>query len=129
MNDQLQTALAEMINKSTTGIEKASGFLQAEIPDVVRQLLLWHGIQDFICFCTGLVLLAGWGYCLRRFVIKNWAVIKEKDDNEGFLITMLALICGVVLVIPFAFIFPLTWLKIWIAPKVWLLDYAASLVK
>ena len=123
MNDQLQTALAEMINKSTAGIEKASGFLQAEIPDVVRQLLWWHGVQDFILFCLGLALLAAWAFGL-RFAIKRWDdIVKADADCAVFL-------AAIVFVLPpFALIFPLNWLKIWIAPKVWLLDYAASLVK
>ena len=125
MNEQLQTALAELI-KSTL---QAKEFIVGELPEVVRQLLLWHGIQDFILFCIGLVLLAAYGYCLRRFVIKNWSKIKEADDSEGFLITMLSLVCVVVLSVPLMFIFPLTWLQIWIAPKVWLIEYAASLVK
>jgi hypothetical protein len=123
MNDQLQAALAEMINKSTAGIEKASGFLQAEIPDAVRQLLWWHGIQDFICFCIGVVLSVAWGLGL-RLAIKNWDEVAHNDGECGVVMGAL-----VTLPIPLLLMFPLTWLKIWIAPKVWLLDYATSLVK
>jgi len=125
MNEQLQTALAELI----TSTLQAKEFIVGELPEVVRQLLLWHGIQDFILFCIGLVLLVVYGYCLHRFVIKNWDKIKEVDNDEGFFIAVCMCICAVVFTIPLMFIFPLTWLQIWIVPKVWLIEYAASLVK
>lgn len=37
MNDQLQEALASIIDKTISGIEAGAAFLQAELPDVIHQ--------------------------------------------------------------------------------------------
>ena len=38
MNDKLQEALVEIINKATTGIDNTVSFLSDQLPDVVQQL-------------------------------------------------------------------------------------------
>ena len=45
MEDTLQTAIVDLIGKATSGAETAGKFLLDEIPDVVQQLLMWHGVS------------------------------------------------------------------------------------
>ena len=57
MNEQLQEALAELLGKANNGIDTAGNFLASELPEVIQQLLMWHGVKSLtLCF---LVLLCG----------------------------------------------------------------------
>ena len=124
--ESLNEALATLINQATTGIDASMGFLQAEIPDVIVQLLMWHVVKSGIFCVAGLVIF----YFLARASHKYGIFIKDEIKKD---------IDGVFLLLPYGlahllYLFPLvwinfTWLQIWIAPKVWLLEYAASLVK
>jgi len=51
MNEQLQQAVAELIEKSLSMLQTGADFMAAEIPDVVHQLLMWHMVkaQHFLC--------------------------------------------------------------------------------
>lgn len=40
MNEQLQQALATILNKSIEGIDAGVEFMQAELPEVIEQLLI-----------------------------------------------------------------------------------------
>lgn len=119
--EELNTALATLIEQATTGIDASVSFLQAELPDVIYQLLLWHGAKSGIFFVLGII---GLTYFLRMFIKGCKGVSRIGwDKNDAYIIA------GVIgAVFSFRFI-NLTWLQIWIAPKVWLLEYAASLVK
>ena len=41
VNNNLQDALATLINKTVTGADAATSFLQQQVPDVIHQLLVW----------------------------------------------------------------------------------------
>ena len=41
MNEQLQNALVNLLTKVTSGMDTATAFLSAELPEVVQQLLVW----------------------------------------------------------------------------------------
>ena len=43
--ENLDEALATLINTALAGIDSSVEFLQAEIPDIVVQLLMWHGVK------------------------------------------------------------------------------------
>jgi hypothetical protein len=96
----------------------------------VYQLLLWHGVSSFIQFLIGVVLFT--------FIVWKWwfdgamarLYQKEKEETgDGFGTMLFGNSCiGVALIPPLALI-NTEWLQIWIAPKVWLLEYAAQLVK
>jgi len=42
MNEQLQTAVVEILNRAISGIDASVDFMQAELPEVIEQLLLWY---------------------------------------------------------------------------------------
>lgn len=135
MNEQLQQALTDLINKSMSGVDAATGFLAAEIPDVVSQLLMWHGVYSFMTMILGVSLLATTTLLLWKYSgaieIDGKYVFSLTHDNEGR-ISIHAMLTGMVafsLYIGSGSLINLTWLKIWIAPKVWLLEYAASFAK
>lgn len=121
MNEELQKVLTEMLNKASSGIDATKTFLESEIPEVVTQLLLWHGIKNFIYFCIGVLLLIIVAY----IVVKVTRVLKENSSSNGIFFLapafILCLIAGSTINI--------TWLQIWIAPKIFIIEYIASLAK
>jgi len=142
MNEELQKALSDLINKTSNGIDSASGFLASEIPDVIQQLLMWHGIYNFLMFIVGLIFLAATYpvvkccinfLCKAKVDLENrepWTVYKDSSSITSFTYD----IRHGVFIIPFIQVLMafstinLKWLQIWIAPKVWLLEYAAKIV-
>ncbi len=144
MKEELQTALADLISKTLQGVDKTKDFLTAEIPDVVNRLLMWHGVYSFILFAIAMLIV------LVTLIInykqyKYWTGLTGEqiskmgydwrtslDPQEAKLDWgMLALVqlLQFVWIIPFMVCFNLTWLQIWIAPKVWLIEYMGNLVK
>ena len=127
MNEQLQGALAQLIEKTLGGIDAASGFLVAEMPNVIYQLLLWYGVKSLIM--TGIALLSIPVYLWIEK--KTFNMSMETGEQEVIvcgwgLAGMLARIPYFIAIYKCA---NLDWLQIWIAPKIWLLEYAANLAK
>lgn len=143
LSNTLQTGAAALIEKALSGIDQATGFLQAEIPEYVYQLLLWKGVESFITFILCLVVTGLWIF---YGIVKPIKMISKglKDCEENFFVSThnyhkdkvevdfsaLSLLLNVFILFPLmGFIKNLEWLQIWIAPKVWLVEYAATLVK
>lgn len=135
MNEQLQNAVASLINESLSLFEKGKTFLSTEIPDVVQQLLLWHATVSFLYTLMGIGILLGLTY----FDYKQWVFwtteVKDRYDNlkkriEGehgpFALLNVFQLLPIIYAIS---LFNLTWLQILIAPKIFLIEYAAKLIK
>ena len=132
MNEELQKALGELLNKANDGIDAASGFLAAELPEVIQQLLMWHGVYNFILFIISVIFISVSVTIITKVTLNidnanHWSVNSKGDDlsvSGG-----VSIIVSVVLILLSCAFVNMKWLQIWIAPKVWLLEYAASLTK
>jgi len=129
MNTELDIKLLEILNNTTKAIGNGVDFLSAEIPDVIYQLLLWYGIYNLILNIIAII-----GFYVQYRVSKWWVVEVElkalEDSDFRWIGTVFGIgIGGFVLLIIWTHLLNLTWLKIWIAPKIWLIEYTASLVK
>lgn len=128
MNEQLQKALVELIGKASNGIDASVSFLSAEIPDVIHQLLVWYAAKSAILTVLGLVLCVAWFFTEKL-------ILKRLNENrvEFFEIAMFyGLLGSFVRLIPMGAVclmVSLDWLQIWIAPKIWLIEYASQLAK
>ena len=149
----LDEALTRLINRSVDAAESmagtvndAAGFLAAEIPDVIQQLLVWHAIESLIWFLLGVLFLASpW------FVYWRWGgrgeptgecgyngnpryertLTHHQDgdvDQDGVFVLVLggtvATVVGGTLTMT-----SLDWLQILVAPKLYLLEYARVLLR
>lgn len=134
MNEELNQVLIDAINKTTEGVGAAVDFAIEQSPDVIQQLLLWHALQSALVF----------GFALGYTIILVWIVVKHSktipEKGQANLIWRWpacrmghemnpAAVSLIVLVMPCLGLFHLDWLKIMLAPKLYLLEYAASLVK
>lgn len=123
MNDDLQKALAVILQKTTHAAETGAAFLQAELPEVIRQLLMWKAVQSFIWFALALTA------CVILFrKSREYFKAHKVGSFDGFdLVGGLAAIgSGLTFVIA---MLSTAWLQILIAPKVYLIEYAARLAK
>lgn len=122
MNEQLQQALSTIISKTMQGVDASISFFSAEIPDVIHQLLVFKLAQACVLLIIASLYLVAW--CV--FSYKSF----KNDWHEG--IQMIAVFgggTGAVVSVASLFLNGSTALQIWLAPKIYLIEYAASLAK
>lgn len=118
----LDTALATMINSSVSGVGDALSWAKGQIPDVIHQLLMWKAIESGIYCAISVVVFI---ICL--YLVKQLVKFTLNGNDEFWPATILSAVIGA---LPIIGVFNnLDWLKIWIAPKIYLLEYAAQLLK
>ena len=57
--ESLDKTLSVIIEGTTEKGTKLVEWLYTQAPEVVQQLLLWHGVESFMQFIVGMVLLIG----------------------------------------------------------------------
>ncbi|HCK1581719.1 TPA: hypothetical protein NY337_003853 [Escherichia coli] len=140
MEEQANKILVELLQKASNGIDAAVSFSQAQIPDVVHQLLIWSFVHSALFQVAGLLLLIA-AIKIPSFARtarnngERWTSFDGRPNDGHFISSAYYDICTVfvpifgsimgVLIIAFNF----EWLKILLAPKLFLIEYAASLVK
>jgi hypothetical protein len=132
MNDQLQQSLALILGKATDAVTAGVGFLQAELPDVVRQLLLWKLTSSLIFGFLGLfVFLAIAILGTQQAISLSEKEAKKAWGEPGMVWFGFAFAGGIPMAC--AAITAManlgTALQIWLAPKIYLIEFAAKMVK
>jgi hypothetical protein len=143
MNEELQNALATILNKTIEATGQATAFLESEIPEVIQQLLAWKLTMNAIIFLVAVGI-----YFAAAKTLRYTKSIKPEDGGKGNLfwsISPYGLDRGAASLSEFSCIFGvigmgalvvvalagmdglLTSVQILIAPKVYLIEYAASL--
>ena len=141
MNEQLQNALVQIIEKTQAGVDASVSFLSQEMPDVIRQLLMYKTAEysvtivlGLLFFITGLFIL----FKANRDFKESSRTLQACWIHDGDSYAALTGLGGVALIYSTASaivsliviidsVFALA--KITIAPKIWLIEYAASLAK
>jgi len=129
MNTELDQTANEALRALIDNAASAKEFILAELPEVVQQLLIWKTAES-IAYCVLSIAFALIPILAVSWQWKNREEHLESDivaHSDG-LIYMLNLFLIVPVVIAGAK-WNLVWLQIWLAPKVYLLEYAADLVK
>ncbi|EHK6581979.1 hypothetical protein OM190_21245 [Escherichia albertii] len=149
MEEQANKILIELLQKASNGIDAAVSFSQAQIPDVVHQLLLWNMVDSLIKTLIAILTIPLVFWFMKKqyqkveigkFDDEGWAwekgkpkykptMIWESNGEISFLILPLAAVFVLWVSFIIAVVTNMTWLKIWLAPKLYLIEYAASLVK
>lgn len=148
MNEQLQSALAKIIEKAVAGMDSSIAFMQAETPEIVEQLLAWYAVKGLMLSFLGTIMISV-GIFVAIKAMKSKPEVSDnfkdtflwtrgryqwnKDEaiaNEGAAMLIatfvsLSIFFGI-LFLCFNLMEPI---QILIAPKVWLIEYASTLVK
>ena len=137
MNEQTQAVITEILTKALKAVEQGAEFLAGELPEVVEQLLIWHFVSSILTAISGVILLGSIIYFIRKQVAW-WNQDVDCEYGGGkekrYLSSSAPLIgFNILLIFPIihslSYIGDTAWLKIWVAPKLFLLEYAASIVK
>ena len=135
MNEQLQLAVSTLIQTSLNAIDKGTAFLSNQIPEVIQQLLLWKAIASFIEFSSGIFIIGGiFAWLIYQYkywtttVTTTWGKKTVRLHEEAGAFSIL----NILLIIPLLYgssCINLIWLQIWIAPKLYLIEYAKDFLK
>ena len=128
MNEQLQAALTTLLDKSLNAVD----FMVAELPEVIQQLLLWKMWESAIGCAIGMVIVVCSIFYFKKLFKMASAYDKEtstlgkyRESVRPFCaFFLIPLIFGILVVFH-----NVIWLQILIAPKVYLIEYAANLAK
>jgi hypothetical protein len=130
MNEELQNALLSLINQATT-------FASGEIPEVLHQVLIWNLTASIAWMIAGIVwFVVAWRFykyatLLPREQRKEGVLFDRAGDKREEAIYFLCVFGGIFsLLFANALIFsPFEIAKILLAPKLYLIEYAAHLAK
>ena len=121
--NELEKVLVDSIQKTQEGIGMAVDFAVDQAPDVIQQMLYWHATSSFLSMLLSIIVLC---ISIKLFLKANhekWYV----DDEDSWLSVCIggaaASFISVIVICN-----NMDWLQILIAPKLWLIEYAASLV-
>lgn len=142
MSEELNKQLVEILKSTADSVGHTKDFILAELPDVLQQTLAWYGVYNFILFIVGFLLIAAAFYSVYILYV-NIPNKKENANKWQLLITdwyendyvgVSPFILVVIFIQIVAFIISinlinLEWLKIWIAPKLWLIEYTTQIIK
>jgi hypothetical protein len=140
--DKLQVALADMVNKSVQVAGDAKDFLVGQLPDVIQQLLLWKFFEHLIPMIVALLValvIARWAYKrsgdLEITTVpppnEHYRTISAQVAKNGWPRFVYACVVTLMSVISwgvFLNMANLKWLQIWVAPKVYLIEYAKTMI-
>lgn len=131
----LDKSLSVIIEGATEKGAKLVDWLFVEAPEVVQQILIWNGVESGIKFLFGLVLIIGWPILCYKVSKKyyNWYLIEHQKvgDDPGYWVpTCIASVFSTLITQLIGWHqINFTWLKIWIAPKIYIIEYIGSLTK
>lgn len=128
VKDKANEVLINLLEKAVTGLDAAVSFSQAQIPDVVHQLLVYktYSYSLAIALCLVIMGISAW------IIFKSWKNIPS-DKSYGYREFVCALLIFPLFVFLGSFIVfcaKVSWLVMLIvAPKLYLLEYAAALIR
>jgi len=134
----LEQALSDILIGATETMSQAKDFIVGELPDVVNQVLVWHFTSSLLEFIFGILLLCSMAWVWIKYSGKGerkddhryyWTLTHDDGgDFECHVIFSFLITCTLV-IISCSMLINITWLKIWLAPKLFMIEYAGSLLK
>ncbi len=129
----LETALVDILNSVTATAGQAKDFLVDQTPDVIRQLLAWKMAEsiayDVVAVLVLVALIVNTRMYVKYIALNGFEKPKSYDLNPVSMSwTILGAAGTIVGVCTFFAAANLNWLQIWLAPKIYLIEYAKSLI-
>ena len=120
MNNELQSAILKLIEKS---IDHGTSFLETQMPDVISQILTYNFAMSFLGSVLSVIWL-GLTIAFTKKAIKRAQSMVNGSTEEALICVLIFinwLACLVFLIISLCH---LDWVQIWLAPKLYLIEYA-----
>jgi H+/Cl- antiporter ClcA len=129
VNDELQKALAEFVKATLAGFQQGKDFVLAQAPDVIQQLIRWTFWEAVAWALFSLAIAVAAAYAIKRLTPIAKEAFQDSFPNPfPFLGIAFALIV-VAFAASAAVSHVLIAMKVYIAPKVWLLEWAMQQIK
>lgn len=120
LNDKIMEQLLPIVERTKEGIIRGVEIIQEQAPEVVSEVLKWNFTISLIACICGIILAF---LAIPIYKTVNKLVDGTVDDG-------MQLLAGAPLIIGLVVTFVnLNWLKIAIAPKLFLIEYIMNLVK
>lgn len=119
--------LGQLLDRALNGVDKAVEFSQAQIPEVIEQLLMWKMMESVLWNVAALAVLVV--LCVFQWLCfgkHRWC--ESFSEGDGSLGAAWFFSSAIMIVFVITFL-DFDWLKIMVAPKLYLLEYAADFVK
>ena len=130
---QLEQTVLEVINKSVSAVEKGADWLGGQIPEVAEQFLrykLYESIFLTLLFFSLFILVNVVSpLVFRRLYISAKKINPFKAADDFVFSAIIIAAFGGIFAVPATIINLLDVIKIWVAPKVYLIEWASSLVR
>lgn len=123
MKEELNNKLIESIDLITQWVEAGGQFVAEQTPLIVNEILLyrfWESLIFFILWTVASAILMS-----LSLVFYN----KSKDDDDEFLIASVFFAVTACVVFAMSLDLNLDWLKIKVAPRLYIIEYLAELTK
>lgn len=120
-SEYLQRQLIDMVELAKHSGTNAVEFVQAQAPDVVRQVLVWGMAEAITVMVFSLLFLLFCFFLTRK-------AIKDEWDEVPIIIGILDVVGGIFVTVVFISA-TMDLVKILVAPKLYLLQYMAQLFK
>ena len=127
MTEELDELLAQTLQKFLDGVDATTAFMHEQLPDVIQQVLNWYFVYYSVTALFAVVLFSLQVYLSYYWIAKVEPTLDSSFKGFGIVFGVGGL--GLFFIITEVTLFNLQWLKIWIAPKLWLIEYTASLAK
>lgn len=129
MNDELQNKLAEVLGGIAEGVTQAKDFAVEQLPDVAQQYIMFGMVWETAAF----VMLAAATGLFTWMFLHGWKLASDdessyKDADRGQIMMIFGSISGLATVV-FCLVQLKAVLLVWFAPKLYLLQGIAGLVK
>lgn len=128
MNEQLQMALARLIDTLIKSIDGATG----QVPDLVRQLIEYQAFRSWIwmawyvaLMAVGILYWAWYGYKITKGNADRWG---ETATGWGIAFAIFAIVLCLVGTINLILEW-ITYIQLTQYPNTWVLDYLRSMIK
>ena len=122
MTKELELALSQIIDKSLMAVDTATVFLSNQLPDVLSQLLLFHLVWNWSCVVCGATTVAISVYYAIKF-------FKAADVTNLYGAYAALMFCPIMVGFIIFAEHTRTAILITLAPKIWLMEYASTLIK
>ncbi|MCP4341298.1 MAG: hypothetical protein GY799_21035 [Desulfobulbaceae bacterium] len=116
----LESTLATIINEAVN----LKDFVVGEIPETLVQLLTWHGVYNALTCLAAVLLIIPIG-------LLGYKMYHYQTNGNGPREVKFVFGCMVIFITSVTSLVHMNiiWLQIWIAPRVFMIEYAANLLK
>lgn len=124
MDESTDKIVASLIQKAMDGVDQAVDFSKAQLPDVIEQLIHWKLAAYSMRIATCILIITGMYFVFKKSYEWHEGFDKESAGFFGLLFSsLISLVCLAVLIDNIGNL-----IQLWLAPKVWLIEYAAQLM-